>query len=1118
LRRHAKAPSVGSTNGIAGSVGSGRRAAPVLLAVMAALGLSLLAAGSASASLTYNVPPQDFDNGHALGPFGGPGLAVDDSAAASAGSIYIPAETAINKFSPASAAAGNEGPDFQLTGYASAATVAVDPSNGDVYATDPLGVNTLRKYDNSGASLPFTVDPALPEPAPLPATIAVSPVNGHVFFATFGSSTAYELDATGSYTGNSFAGPAAITGMAVDAAGNVYLAMEATGTVVFSAPGSAYTTFALNGEGNPVFSYAVAVAPSNQHVFITGGGRAAEYDAAGTQIGSSFGVGIIGQGNGIALNADASYAYVADLVTQTVYAFPHVNVPDAVTEAASNVEPSTGESNGGAKLNGTVNPSGAEVTDCEFQYGTSTAYGQAVPCAETPAEIGLGEAAVPVHADLTGLAPDIYHFRLLVGNAEGSSTGEDFVFTIEGPPAVVDESFGEPTQREAELRAEINPSNAETTYHFEYGTSEAYGLTTGDRTIPAGNDTAFIKAPITQLTPETTYHFRVFAENSIGAIAGPDQILTTPAYPDGNDPCPNAEVRALEGVPGLAECRAYEQVSPAQKERVPVNQFPSATMVRDDGNGVFYTTERIALPGSETNNLFPAVISTRGDDGWLNTPVGAPTVTTGPSFAAVTRSVIAVSDDLSRVLVGSKEALGDGGVDGNSNLYLYDLPTKQYTLVATSPGPTLTNDLQGVHGGGEFFIGGTPNLSTVVFDTAAHLLPEAPSEGFGLYRWSQAGGLSLVGPGSQGVSGSFHVQYEVSEDAARIYFLDPTAAFALKLSDGGVTKLVTTSPVYFQSASPDGRYAIYKSTGIGDLSRWDAETETTDVLASEVYHFLGGKPEAGDAYYTRFSGDVFYLHAGTEHLIGNVGNAGVMFDTSPSGRYLVFDSSAQLTAYDNAEALELYLYDSQSDELTCASCRSDRGPSMGAPHIGIVSNGNSVIQRHFAGSVTDQGQVFFDTPNPLVPTDSNGVTDVYSYHDGHVSLISRGTQKLEAIFQEATPSGHDVYFATPQRLVGQDRDNITDMYDARIDGGFRSQNPDPPIECLRDDCKATPNAGPELPFGGSEGVSGRGNVKAAAKRRCGKGRHRVKVRGKSRCVRTHPVKHQQGQRRRGQGR
>ena len=38
-----------------------------------------------------------------------------------------------------------------------------------------------------------------------------------------------------------------------------------------------------------------------------------------------------------------------------------------------------------AWLSGTANPNGAVLTDCEFDYGTTTAYGSSVPCAETVA-------------------------------------------------------------------------------------------------------------------------------------------------------------------------------------------------------------------------------------------------------------------------------------------------------------------------------------------------------------------------------------------------------------------------------------------------------------------------------------------------------------------------------------------------------------------------------------------------------------------------------------------------------------------------------------------------------------------------------------------------------------
>ena len=51
------------------------------------------------------------------------------------------------------------------------------------------------------------------------------------------------------------------------------------------------------------------------------------------------------------------------------------NPPTVVTEAASSVTQTT------ATLNATVNPNGGEVSECKFEYGTTTAYGSSAPCA-----------------------------------------------------------------------------------------------------------------------------------------------------------------------------------------------------------------------------------------------------------------------------------------------------------------------------------------------------------------------------------------------------------------------------------------------------------------------------------------------------------------------------------------------------------------------------------------------------------------------------------------------------------------------------------------------------------------------------------------------------------------
>jgi hypothetical protein len=161
-------------------------------------------------------------------------------------------------------------------------------------------------------------------------------------------------------------------------------------------------------------------------------------------------------------------------------------------------------------------------------------------------------------------------------------------------------------------------------------------------------------------------------------------------------------------------------------------------------------------------------------------------------------------------------------------------------------------------------------------------------------------------------------------------------------------------------------------------------------------------------------------------------------------------------------------------------------------------------------AVDDNGTVYFDTAARLVAADVNGTRDVYAYQDGSASLISPGNRSFDAIIGDVSANGNDVFFTTAQKLVGRDNDESIDFYDARVNGGLSAQSPPPPQVCLRDDCKATPNAGPELPFGGSEALSGPGNVHTKVRKRhqakrCVHKKRAVKTKDKrkARCVKKH---------------
>ncbi len=102
--------------------------------------------------------------------------------------------------------------------------------------------------------------------------------------------------------------------------------------------------------------------------------------------------------------------------------------PTALTEAA------TGVTSSGAVLNATVNPQGATVTTCKFEYGTSTGYGQSASCGSAP---GSGTTPVAVTATVAGLqASTTYHFRIVAVTAGGVSDGEDKTFVTGAAPVI----------------------------------------------------------------------------------------------------------------------------------------------------------------------------------------------------------------------------------------------------------------------------------------------------------------------------------------------------------------------------------------------------------------------------------------------------------------------------------------------------------------------------------------------------------------------------------------------------------------------------------------------------------------------------------------------------------
>jgi hypothetical protein len=302
-------------------------------------------------------------------------------------------------------------------------------------------------------------------------------------------------------------------------------------------------------ERGKYYAYArvpVAVDTVSGHVFIgedtTGSeGFIAEY---GTRCGAPQAVlGLAGEFGGLTATAVG-----VDDATGEVYAtsssglgevakgliFGQVTVPDVTTAPSA-----TGVTRKAALVNGTVDPDETSVTTCEFEYGPSTTYGQSVPCSQAlPLE---GDSPVAVSAELKFSLPpaSTVHYRLKAGNVDGNNYGADQTFGSEPlpPPVVGGLPASEVSQFAATFNGTLRTGEAAVSYHFEYGTTSAYGQVAPipDSYTPITSETVTASQPVNGLLAGTTYHYRLVA-SSPGAtnVAGPDETFTTlPVPPPG---------------------------------------------------------------------------------------------------------------------------------------------------------------------------------------------------------------------------------------------------------------------------------------------------------------------------------------------------------------------------------------------------------------------------------------------------------------------------------------------------------------------------------------------------------------------------------------------------------
>lgn len=483
------------------------------------------------------------------------------------------------------------------------------------------------------------------------------------------------------------------------------------------------------------------------------------------------------------------------------------------------------------------------------------------------------------------------------------------------------------------------------------------------------------------------------------------------------------------------------------------------------------------------------------------------------------------SADFSRVFFEANDALTEASetapeaIDGGENLNnLYEWRAGALRLVNVDPANTSTAP-GAVLGSGSLLGAGTTNIPVSVY---AHAISEDGSRAF----WTGADGKTFVRvDGAQTIEvegpGNCKESVKVSE---RVCFLVATPdGSRVLLSDGKIYQLNEAGDAYEVAADLTGGKGGFQ----GLVGQMDDLTHLyfvdTAVLSGEDENSEGDKAQAGKPnLYSWNNGPLAFV---ATLLAGESGDeqsweaspSQRMGEASPDGGFVTFLSKAPLTGYDNVGPCrqssegpvqtpcnEVFLYDSAADELSCASCNPTGSAPLGNSILRLILNvKGSLPQPRY---LTDEGRLFFDSTDSLVAADTNhGVEDVYQFEPngvgtcqreaGCISLISAGREGVDSNFVAMDESGDNVFFTTRDRLVPADADQLMDLYDARVHGGFEGESQLPPLPCQGEACQGSSPPAPQGPPPGSQSLEGPGNPKPASKG-CKKGQ--VKKKGK--CV------------------
>ncbi len=804
-------------------------------------------------------------------------------------------------------------------------------------------------------------------------------------------------------------------------------------------------------------------------------------------------------GSGVAINHSTGALYVVDAASGEVDVYtlapagkPHVS---SLSAKASTGTPYAWT------LNAKVDPMGAD-THYHFEYGTESC--EASACASTAsADLGEGFGPHAASQEVTGLSPgSVYHYRVVAESSLGTATSSEATFSIAAGLT------GLPDGRQWELVSPPKKNGAEpeaitqqggTIQAAESGGAITYvsnGPFAGEE--PEGNHAPEFSQILSVRGPEgwSSQDISTPATTASGAIVGESREYRAFS--------PNLSLSLVEPLPGIpgSTSEAHPPLSAAQthqktiylRDDRPLTPEPSAAASFEEA------LENGNEPENKNAGYLAVVDDANAQEAFSTTKFGGG-LREGLEFSGTTQ-------DLSHVVFRSEKA--------SRGLWEWSGPHTPLRQVGILPGGSVSEpeaELGQLGGVGHAGVNTNRAISTdgslVVWSSLTKHLYLRDMVSQQTVQLDAFHGVPEVGPASA-------VFQTASADGSKIFFTDTQ-----RLTPE--SKAVHEAPDLYVFESTPGKHPV---TGVlRDL--------TPQAGAGVVAPFNGGgvlgASEDGSYVYFVANGAIAPgASPGHCPIILQVRPAGVTCNlyvrhyngtaweparfiaplsvedapdwdsyfegnlqmqtsrVSPNGRYLAFMSNLNQTGYEPVDAVskerdeEVYLYDTQTAKLTCASCNPTGAAPFGVHDLGVTDSGespeglglvidrpeewavsrqNSVADHWLAGNIpgwtaiststatyqsrylSNSGRLFFNSPDHLVPGATGEKAKVYEYQPsglgscssaaGCIALISGGDSEHESAFLDASTNGNDVFFVTTQELVENPENNYS-VYDAHV--------------------------------------------------------------------------------------